>query len=189
MKFCTGCRTVISCYREEWMERYGLIKIIWLCPLCRYLQNTFLDRQRLLRLMWMVDRHRAHSLAVILQDTDQANMRWPSVKRSRTTLARSMLLKETKISQNKKHHRKEDNSMIRETLFKDNSEDNKHRNLLTTIKRNATIISLQNSTYHITNDNTESRLRLKQNLTKTKLTQRQEKNQRSQYTNLWIRIS
>ena len=74
--------------------------------------------------------------------------------------------KETKISQNKKHHRKEDNSMIRETLFKDNSEDNKHRNLLTTIKRNATIISLQNSTYHITNDNTESRLRLKHNLTK-----------------------
>ena len=31
--------------------------------------------------------------------------------------------KETKISQNKKHHRKEDTSMIQETLFKQNSED------------------------------------------------------------------
>ena len=28
--------------------------------------------------------------------------------------------KETKISQNKKHHRKKDNSMIQETLFKEN---------------------------------------------------------------------
>ena len=30
--------------------------------------------------------------------------------------------KETKISQNKKHHHKKDTSMIQETLFKDNSE-------------------------------------------------------------------
>ena len=79
--------------------------------------------------------------------------------------------KETKISQNKKHRHKEDTSTIQETLFKENSEDTTHRNLLTTRKRNATILSLQNSTYHITNDNTESRLRLKHNLTKTKLTQ------------------
>ena len=34
--------------------------------------------------------------------------------------------KEAKISQNKNHHRKEDTSMIQETLFKENSEDTKH---------------------------------------------------------------
>ena len=34
--------------------------------------------------------------------------------------------KEMKISQNKKHHRKEFTSTIQETLFKENSEDTKH---------------------------------------------------------------
>ena len=70
LKFCSGCRTVTSCYRQEWIERYGLIKMIWLCPSCRFHQNIFLERQRLLQWMWMIDRQRKHSLAIILQNND-----------------------------------------------------------------------------------------------------------------------
>ena len=70
LKICPGCRTVTSCYRQEWIERYGLIKMIWLCPSCRFHQNIFLERQRLLQWMWMIDRQRKHSLAIILQNND-----------------------------------------------------------------------------------------------------------------------
>ena len=64
--------------------------------------------------------------------------------------------KEAEISQNKKHHRKEDTTIMQETTFKANIEDAKKKVLSSITEKTTTILPPHYPTFHIANgDNAE----------------------------------
>ena len=157
MKCCTGCRTVISCYREEWIERYGLIKMIWHCPLCRYLQNTFFRQAtaapidvdgRSTQSAFISShssRYRPSKQEMAVSEKEQDN-----ISKINAPERNEDLTKQEASSQ--KRHQHDSRNAIQRKFRRHKT----YWNLLTAIKRTTTILSPQDPTHHITNDNTIS---------------------------------